>query len=172
MTYARVVTSPGRTATPNYSNNDIVSAITETLVAFSPFVNLSDNSTSEEHVMEESSLSSNGDDEADSKPTAIKIEKKLTFSSFDSVNPNFDEWFISVQNELIKTNLDYLLSETVTNGINCDDSETVAMELSNKLTGDACKLFLSTPSHLYYVRGCRGIEMFHLLTSAKIQAVR
>jgi hypothetical protein len=51
----------------------------------------------------------------------------------------------------------------VTNGINCDDSETVAMELSNKLTGDACKLFFSTPSHLYYVRGCRGIEMFHLL---------
>ena len=120
MTYARVVTSPGRTATPNYSNNDIVSAITETLVAFSPFVNLSDNSTSEEHVMEESSLSSNGDDEADSKPTSIEIEKKLTFSSFDGVNPNFDEWFISVQNELIKTNLDYLLSETVTNGINCD----------------------------------------------------
>ena len=37
---------------------------------------------------------------ANLKPSAIQTEKELIFPSFDGVTTNFDEWFISVKNEL------------------------------------------------------------------------
>ena len=39
------------------------------------------------------------------------------------------------------------------NGINCNDSKAVAMESLNVLTGDACMLFVSTPSNIDYACG-------------------
>jgi len=138
----------------------------------------SDNSTSEENDVQESSSSSsddevellwsNGDNEnvslaskfsspspssdneheADWKPSAIQTEKELTFPIFDGLTINFHELFISVKNELLRASCHYLLTETVMNGINCNDSKAVEMELSNVLMHEACKLFVSTPSHI------------------------
>jgi len=98
--------------------------------------------------------SSDNEQEADSKLSAIQMEKELTFPTFDGLTINFDEWFISVKNELISASCDYLLTETMMNSINCNDSKPVAMELLNVLMGDACKLFVSIPSKIDYVHGC------------------
>jgi hypothetical protein len=94
----------------------------------------------------------------------LQTEKKLTFPAFDGVKPVFGEWFMKVQNQMMKTNQDYLLRETETNTINSRDSKAVAIELFDKLTGAAHNLFSSLKNHRYYVLGGRGIEMLHLLT--------
>jgi hypothetical protein len=94
----------------------------------------------------------------------LQTEKKLTFSAFDGVKPAFAEWFMKVQNQMMKTNQDYLLRETETTALNSRDSKAVAIELFDKLTGAAHNLFSSLKNHRYYVLGGRGIEMLHLLT--------
>lgn len=48
---------------------------------------------------------------------------------------------MKVQNQLMKTNQDYLLRESATDALNFRDSKAVAIELFDKLTGSAHNLF-------------------------------
>jgi len=96
-------------------------------------------------------------------PNVLQTEKKLVFPAFDGVKPVFQEWFMKVQNQLMKTGQDYLLQETETDALNFRDSKAVAIELFDKLTVSALQLFSSVRKHRHYVLGGRGIEMLHIL---------
>ena len=97
-------------------------------------------------------------------PTVLQTEKKLAFPAFDGKNPAFLEWFMKVQNQLMKTNQDYLLLEESTNALNYRDSKAAAIELFDKLTGSAHQMFKSLKNHRHFVLGGRGIEMLQELT--------
>jgi len=90
-------------------------------------------------------------------------KRTFTFPVFEGINPAFPEWLLSVQNQILKVNQGYLLRESETNAFNHQDSQVVAMDFFDKLTGAALHLFSSTQKYDHNVIGGRGIEMLQLL---------
>jgi hypothetical protein len=108
----------------------------------------------------------------------VKEQKKLILPTFDPQKMTWQNFSMKMHAALINQNMEYLLMESSTNGLNYAHSKELMLELYKKLQGSALDLFSLLNAQHYYLAGGRGIEMikalvdkYHPLDNGAIQSI-
>jgi len=116
--------------------------------------------------------------ELDPPSLEVKEQKKLILPTFDPQKMTWQNFSMKMHPALINQNMEYLLTESSTNGFNYAHSKELMLELYKKLQGSALDLFSSLNAQHYYLVGGRGIEMikalvdkYHPLDNGAVQSI-